>query len=51
MNNCTPEPLSPKEETLFFLRLFARSYHPGESGRKAGDYAGTLFMQKEQALC
>lgn len=51
MNNSIPERLSPKEETLFFIRLFARSYHPAETERETGDYAGALFMQNEQALC
>lgn len=50
MNNFTPEKLSPKEDTLFFLRLLARAYHPEKAERGTGDYA-TLFMQSEQALC
>lgn len=51
MKNCTPEKLSPREDTLLFLRLFARTYHTEKTVEEARDFSASLFMQKEQALC
>lgn len=51
MKNCTPEKLSPREDTLLFLRLFARTCRTEKNMEEARDFSTSLFMQKEQAVC
>lgn len=51
MNKFTPENLSPREETLRFLRLFARIYQPETAGREAGKTLLSLFARTEEAVC
>jgi len=51
MNKFTPENLSPREDTLHFLHLFARLYQPGTPAREAKQSVLSLFARAEPAVC
>ena len=51
MNDSTPISTSPREETLLFLRNFARAYRPQEDKQQADALAMAFFSRHKQASC
>lgn len=51
MNDSTPISTSPREETLLFLRNFARAYRPQEDKQQADALALAFFSRHKQASC
>ena len=51
MNDSTPEIASPREETLHFLKVFARMYRPKNDTNENGDKSSEIHSNYNTAFC